>query len=347
MDTDLKRPPLDPNTVASKVHREHDNDEVTPPFPNIAEIPRVHAITPDVFERDYLKPMRPVIITGTMARWRAFGEWTPETFKSKYGDAIVHASLDIPHKSEDGFRYWGASARWMQMSEFVDTMTASERPCYVRQAPKDRMPGIEECYNLNDFLDMTGRDPDPALWFGSKSTDSGLHWDFQTNMFAQIHGRKRILLCPPADSAKLYPYRDQIRWSRFDGLEPDFDKFPRAKGAHPLIATLQPGELIHIPRGWWHQLYSLDVAISLSCFCNPKVSLAYFIRRAWQAGMIHGALMFVDFVRLGIFKAPYEHRIVTDVPTGLFVYTTLLDAISRRLRWTNSSMLPTEWQQKD
>ena len=261
--------------------------EPVPQFPDIREIPRAHALTPEVFERDYLKPMRPVIITGTMERWRAFGEWTPETFKSKYGAAVVHASLDIPHKSEDGFRYWGASSRWMPMSEFVDTMTASERPCYVRQAPQDRMPGIEECYNLNDFLDMTGRDPDPAIWFGSKGTDSGLHWDFQTNMFAQIHGRKRILLCPPADSAKLYPYHDQIRWSRFDGLEPDFGKFPRARGAHPMIATLQPGEMIHIPRGWWHQLYSLDVSISLSCFCNPKVSLAYFIGRAWQAVGAH------------------------------------------------------------
>ena len=347
MDTDLKRSPLDPNTVASKVHREHDNDEVTPPFPNIGEIPRAHAITPEAFERDYLNPRRPVIITGTMARWRAVWEWTPEAFKSDYGDAVIHASLDIPHKSEDGFRYWGATDRWMPMSEFVDMMMASARPCYIRQAPKDRLPGLNECYNFNDFLDMTGRDPDPALWFGSKGTDSGLHWDFQSNMFAQIYGRKRILLCPPADSAKLYPYRDQIRWSRFDALEPDFDKFPRARGAHPLIATLRPGELVHIPRGWWHQLYSLDVAISLSCFSNPKVSLAYFIGRAWQSGMRHGALLAVDFVRLGIFNAPYQHRIVTDVPTGLFVYTTLRDAISRRVGRTNSSKLPAEWQHKD
>jgi hypothetical protein len=340
VNTELARPVAEPELAPIRPRHDRDDHEPIPPFPHIEEIPRVRGIAPDAFERDFLQRQRPVIITDAMTRWRALREWTPETFKTRYGDAVIHASLDIPHKSEEGFRYWGSTDRWMPMSEFIDAMRASERPCYVRQAPQDRMPGLSECYDFNDFMDMTGRDPEPALWLGSKGTDSGLHWDFQSNMFAQIHGRKRILLCSPADSAKLTPYRDQIRWSRFDGLAPDFDQFPRARAARPMIATLAPGEVIHIPRGWWHQLHSLDVSISLSCFSNPKVSLSYFVGRAWQAGLGHGAMLIADFVRLGIFKASFEHRVLSDVPTGLFVYNTLLEAISRRLGRANASKRP-------
>lgn len=301
------------------------------PYSAVSEIPRRCKLSRAEFEAEYLSKGRPVILAGNTRGWRACREWTPRGFASRFGSVMLHASLEIPAGMDADFKYWGRETRWMRVDEFVEFMMSSPRPCYMRQAPSSRLPGLADYFDFGDLVDMTGREPDAAIWFGSGGTNSGLHWDTAMNFLAQIHGRKRVMMFAPEDCQYLYPYPDQLRWSRFDGFNPDFEAFPKAKAARPLVGTLHPGDTLHVPMTWWHQLVSLDVSISINCFFKPECRTGYFFEVARSAGMSHLGALARDFVSLGLLEREYRDRVISDVPTGLYLYNLFAGALRRRL----------------
>lgn len=104
-------------------------------------------------------------------------------------------------------------------------------------------------------------------WLGPAGTVTGYHIDWGDNILAQVHGRKRVHLVSPADTAKMYvsqKFDQGTTISSVDLENYDQGRFPLfAKAVHHRI-TLHPGEMLFIPRGWWHHVRSLDKSISIS-----------------------------------------------------------------------------------
>jgi len=300
-------------------------------YRSVTPIPRVGDISPEHFERDYYSKERPVIICGKMAGWRAMREWSPEGLKAIFGDAVLSASLDLPTELAPGHYKWAKHNKWMRLAEFVDFMAESERPCYMRQAPSNRMPDFDKYFDFGVFfVDVGQRDPQPNLWFGSRGTDSGLHWDTAMNFLAQVQGRKELIIFPPSETPNLYSFSEQIRWSGFNALTPDFATYPKARRAHAMTAILAPGEAIYIPRTWWHQLRSMETAISINCFFRPECSLWKFAAAIANGGPASVFKVSADFVRLGMLKGRYETRMFADIPTGLYLYNLCTGFLKRR-----------------
>ena len=298
----------------------------------VESVERVANISAEAFERDYYEPERPVILTGKMSSWRAMREWTPQTLKQIFGDSVLHASLDLPTDEAPGNYKWTDHTKWMKVSEFVDILLKSERPCYMRQAPSNRLPGFDDYFDFGAFfVDVAKRDPQPNLWFGSARTDSGLHWDTAMNFLAQVYGRKEFILFPQSEARNLYAFRDQIRWSGFNALAPDFERYPKAKKARGIRGVLEPGEAIFIPRTWWHQFRSMETAISVNCFFRPECSTwdlcAAIANGGWQT--VYNVTR--DFVRFGILKRGHENRMFADIPTGMYLYNLTTAYFRRRL----------------
>jgi len=44
------------------------------------EIPRVDRISRERFEREYLFPLKPVVVRGALDGWPVFGKWSHEFF---------------------------------------------------------------------------------------------------------------------------------------------------------------------------------------------------------------------------------------------------------------------------
>ena len=92
------------------------------------------------------------------------------------------------------------------------------------------------------------------------------HYDEQQNFFAQLCGRKRVILFPPGEFGALYPFPDHHpndRQSQVDlyAYETDADarrRFPRFAGVRGVEALLGPGDVLHIPQYWWHHIENLD-----------------------------------------------------------------------------------------
>ena len=83
--------------------------------------------------------------------------------------------------------------------------------------------------------------------------------------------QRRLDLYSADQEVLVYPHRAynnyQPCWFRPEA--PDYDVYPKARDARCLSVTLEPGELLVQPAGWFHQVYALD---------SPNMSVSYFWR---------------------------------------------------------------------
>lgn len=109
-------------------------------------------------------------------------------------------------------------------------------------------------------------------WFGPGGTVTPLHHDPYHNLLCQVVGTKRVLLYPhnsgdySSNISRMYPHTDPLLFntSQVDPENLEIIKFPLFSDVSGLVATLKPGDMLFIPRGWWHHVRALEVSFSVS-----------------------------------------------------------------------------------
>lgn len=100
-----------------------------------------------------------------------------------------------------------------------------------------------------------------------------MHFDLSEGVLCQLEGSKRVTLAAPSINEALYPYpitHAHDRQSRVDDIHaPDTSRFPLAAGVTLMDGLLSAGSLLYIPYGWWHQIESTAVSVSVSMRWNP------------------------------------------------------------------------------
>ncbi|KAF8432414.1 hypothetical protein L210DRAFT_3413778 [Boletus edulis BED1] len=145
-------------------------------------------------------------------------------------------------------------------------------------------------YASLDAPDYPAYQPPPDVivnaWLGPKGTISPAHTDPFFNCYVQVVGRKTVWLAPPTVGPAMYPHPSTTDKSHNPaaGLMSNtsqVDVFPTTLGetvasqsAFPLFwdtvpdeaycVTLNPGDLLFFPPGWWHAMRSEDVSFSVS-----------------------------------------------------------------------------------
>lgn len=81
--------------------------------------------------------------------------------------------------------------------------------------------------------------------------------------------RKRWHLFPPEDTPFLYPtripYEESSVFSKVNVVNPDLKRFPQFRKARRHMVTLSPGQVLFVPRHWWHYVESIDpVTVSVN-----------------------------------------------------------------------------------
>ncbi|XP_008050992.1 HSPB1-associated protein 1 [Carlito syrichta] len=109
-----------------------------------------------------------------------------------------------------------------------------------------------------------------TLWIGSLGAHTPCHLDsYGCNLVFQVQGRKRWHLFPPEDTPLLYPtripYEESSVFSKINVVNPDLKRFPQFQKAQRHIVTLSPGQVLFVPRHWWHYVESIDpVTVSIN-----------------------------------------------------------------------------------
>ncbi|XP_034550656.1 HSPB1-associated protein 1 homolog [Notolabrus celidotus] len=125
------------------------------------------------------------------------------------------------------------------------------------------------------FEGRNGRES--TLWIGTEGANTPCHLDsYGCNLVLQVQGRKRWHLFPPEDSAHLYPtripYEESSIFSQVDVLHPDLRKFHAFQRARAHVVTLQPGQVLYVPRHWWHYVESVDpITVSVNSWIELDV----------------------------------------------------------------------------
>lgn len=220
------------------------------------------------FIQQYYANNRPVVFKQAYQHWPA-ASWTPEVLLQKVGEAQV----EVQFGREKNPRFELDSLKHKKQMSFADyhklvMETESSNDFYMtaNNAAKNAqaMASLyQDMLNFaDDYFDESLHNSRSFIWFGPKGNYTPLHHDETNNMFLQIYGRKKYYMLPPLQTP--YLYNDTAVFSPLDFRQPDFAKYPLAQKATPIEVLLEPGDTLFIPVGWWHQVESLDVSISIT-----------------------------------------------------------------------------------
>jgi len=193
----------------------------------------------------YWANAEPVVLTDAARGWKL---WSPEDMKRLVGDVPVRVA-------EGRFR---KRFEKTTIGRYVDDVVRAKRPrdlYLVSNSLAMAAPGMERLL-ARVVVDRTYFDPariahgGTALWLGPKGTVTPLHHDTTSVFFVQIYGKKRFTLVSPNDPTVA------------DAANGWYAPVPRRAKRH--VVTLERGEGLFIPAGWWHEVKALDASISFS-----------------------------------------------------------------------------------
>jgi hypothetical protein len=274
------------------------------------QIDRRAGLTRAQFAREYLSPLRPVILTDAISHWRALGKWTPQFFKQEYGGLQVEVDGET-----------------MALGDLIDRVevSTSENPApYLRnQALADWPPELfdevspmPDCTQPNwlesRFFPSRVRLSSVEAYIGGKGAQFPmLHYDnWHTHAFLmQLYGDKEYIVFSPEQTPFMYPRPGlQMNKSRIDDvLGPDQVEFPLFDRAEGVRFELHPGETLFVPGGWWHTARILSPSVTVSVNGLNRSNSAAFRndycahiaqRSAVISAAIRGGLLFGQATRL-------------------------------------------------
>jgi histone arginine demethylase JMJD6 len=229
------------------------------------------------YVREYVDPLKPVVITGALEHWPARSKWTFDFFRDHYGDL----PLEI-----DG--------RNLSMAQLIREVCASTpdapapylRNYLVKNLPKALQADIApmpSCTRPN-WLEHPLTSARGSLTFielyigGTGARFPVLHYDgLHTHAFLmQIQGVKEYIGFAPDQTPYMYvrsgpeqpnvsQIAEQPNISEINDIENwDTSRFALFRNAKGVRFTLHPGETLFMPSGWWHTARILSPSITIS-----------------------------------------------------------------------------------
>jgi lysine-specific demethylase 8 len=272
-----------------------------------------------------IQARRPILIRGLIDNWNASG-WTFESLRGIAGDQTVKALVDLPLRG--GVLNGGQDAyeKELRFSAFLDqAQDPGTAPCYLGYTrPGELIPGYEDAFDFSPMTIPSRYPTDTRLWIGSAGTCSGLHSDLKDNIFAQISGRKRLILVPFRQTRLVYPFRDNIVNSMVDPEHLDTARFPRFLKASVLECVVGPGDVVYIPRGWWHYLRSESPSISINHWFGPPIPARVFVATLVRLGAPYVGRAVLDLMRYSLLGRTYRGEFFFTPPsTGERLFSLL------------------------
>lgn len=266
------------------------------------QIDRRAGLSRDQFDREYLRPLRPVILTDAISHWRALGRWSPQFFKEKYGGLEVEVDgevialgnlIDRVEASTDDnpapYLRNQALAEWPpELSADVFPMPDCTQPNWLESRV---FPKGEKLSSVEAYIGGQGA-KFPILHY------DGLH----THAFLmQLYGDKEYIAFSPEQTRFLYP-QDGIlaNKSRIDDLlNPDLAAFPLVDQAEGLRFPLHPGETLFVPSGWWHTARIVSPSVTVSINSVNRANAAAF-RRDWGEALAERSTLLSYVAQAGL-----------------------------------------------
>ncbi|MBI1310271.1 cupin-like domain-containing protein [bacterium] len=233
-----------------------------------AEVEHRSGLTGEEFRERYCGCNRPVIVTDAISHWPALSLWNEDYLRQRgQGCAVqIQANRESnPDYEESKDRHRSSC----EFGEFISRVFQGGTSNDVYMTASNSSANKEILSRLSDdfeapepYADASTGGGRTFLWIGPKGTFTPLHHDLTNNFMAQVHGRKRVRLISPANLPLVYNNRHCFSDLRIDEI--DSQKHPLFRDVQIYNVILEPGELLFLPVGWWHDVLALDVSITIT-----------------------------------------------------------------------------------
>lgn len=227
--------------------------------------PRANATAdPEEFVRTYLRNNQPVLFKGAAKDWPAVKKWSPAFFGERYGKdpiRLLHMAPDDAGKQ----RYDGVDTT---LGDAVARLSEGNR-AYIRFIPiLNDYPELQADLDMKWLRARRGPLSPPGnmhLFMGGAGTETGTHAAISTNLFIQVHGKKRWKIYAPSWTPVFAPPMERAMYfsTSFDPDRPDYDRYPGARHLVGYEVELEPGDVMFVPPFWWHKVANPTVSIGV------------------------------------------------------------------------------------
>ncbi|PFH50687.1 hypothetical protein AMATHDRAFT_144574 [Amanita thiersii Skay4041] len=181
--------------------------------------------------------------------------------------------IDQPRQKDTDIMYLAQHNLFMQFPKLWEDIFIPDYVYADLDCPRHTRPENDEGLVIN-------------TWLGPRGTMSPAHTDPYHNIYVQIVGSKTVWLAAPELSAYMYPYtgREGAGHPAVNELQPEMsnttriDVFGEKSGeseqefpgfwkevvGQAKWYTLEAGDALYIPGGWWHGMRSEETSFSVS-----------------------------------------------------------------------------------
>eukprot|EP00667_Euglena_gracilis_P006218 EG_transcript_6270 len=228
----------------------------------VDNIDRRAGLTLEEFIEQYDMPNKPVMITDVVSQWPAMKKWTREHLLALCGDTRFRCG-PVDMRLRDYLQY--------------SSNCKEERPLYLFDCKfAENVPELADDYSVpayfeEDLFKVLGPSRPDYRWLiiGPAGSGSSFHVDPNaTNAWnGLVTGAKRWLLFPPhrtppgifatADMGEVTAPQSMYEWfmNYYQWVE---------SCAECVQCTARAGELVFVPRGWWHAVVNLEESIAIT-----------------------------------------------------------------------------------
>ncbi|OWY69247.1 transcription factor jumonji jmjC domain-containing protein [cyanobacterium TDX16] len=260
------------------------------------------SVSPDLFFEKYQKSGIPVIITGLKV-----DEWNLDYLCKQLGQQELLFCCYGRERYHQDKRTWqnigsGVPLETMTFTDYAKLLhshEAHEKDIYLAKCSlkNTKLADNNSLTSIGKQLGLTKPIGNINLWVAPGGHLECLHYDTLDGILIHIYGTKKVLLFPPSQTYNLYPFSIFVHLLR--GLElrawfstvypehPDLVAFPKLKRALEFKqeVILEPGEMLYIPMGWWHEVTALgnEIVCSVNQFWGVyPTSRAIFSWCRWR-----------------------------------------------------------------
>lgn len=247
----------------------------------------VDSISPDEFKAEFYDTNMPVVIRNLSHDWPAYTKWNWNYFKELVGDKKVPLYNNV---KSDAYTPVNKADDYKTFGEYIDMISRGPAGWRIFLFNIfDHAPQLINDFTWPEHLMKGFVKKYPMLFTGGATSITHLHFDIDLShiLHTQFGGRKKVLLFPFREQYKLYrkPFEvlslaDFSNYYMQDG-GPDYEKFPALKLAQGVEATLEHGDTLFMPAGWWHHMEYLDSGFAMSLRALQP-SLTGKMKAAWN-----------------------------------------------------------------
>ena len=219
----------------------------------------------------------PTVFRGQAATWPAVRDWTFARLSACGPDTPIRV---VEGNREEGATRFAARTLRHYIASLDEVGAAQAQVPYLKEFDLLRAaPRLNAELRHRELLPR-GSLASLRSWIGPAGSSTGLHHDYLDNIAVQVIGRKRWRLARPGVVERLGAVSPKYDpWAVLSSRSVRQLAGQGARADELFEVETGPGDVLHIPAGWWHEVHNLSPSLLFGGFHGPVT--AVLSRWAW------------------------------------------------------------------